>query len=90
MSNAATKRRLIQELLNAERMPELLRDSFANYVLQTALDSAESNVFVVVWFLVATHRLPLTSFPVIRNDQATLGSIEEYTSRKALLQQVVS
>jgi hypothetical protein len=33
---------LIEELLNKTRLEKLLRDSFANYVVQTALDYAES------------------------------------------------
>jgi hypothetical protein len=36
-----TRKALIAELLNRNRLEKLLRDSFANYVVQTALDYAE-------------------------------------------------
>ncbi|CED84004.1 arm repeat-containing protein [Phaffia rhodozyma] len=36
-----TRKILISELLNRNRLEKLLRDSFANYVVQTALDYAE-------------------------------------------------
>ncbi|KAK9717865.1 hypothetical protein K7432_005894 [Basidiobolus ranarum] len=36
-----TRRGLIKELLNPEQLEKLLRDSFANYVVQTALDYAD-------------------------------------------------
>lgn len=36
-----TRKILIAELLNRNRLEKLLRDSFANYVVQTALDYAE-------------------------------------------------
>ena len=33
--------KMMEEMLNAEEMEKMLRDSYANYVVQTALDSAE-------------------------------------------------
>ncbi|KAG8931701.1 hypothetical protein FRC02_002352 [Tulasnella sp. 418] len=38
-----TRRMLIEELLNRTRLEKLLRDSFGNYCVQTALDYAEPN-----------------------------------------------
>lgn len=37
-----TRAKLIEELLHKSRLEKLLRDSFANYVIQTALDYADS------------------------------------------------
>lgn len=37
---AAIKEKLISELMDEKHLPKLLRDSFANYVIQTALDNA--------------------------------------------------
>lgn len=39
--DAATRRQLVEELLNRARLEKLLRDSFANYVVQTALDYSD-------------------------------------------------
>jgi len=36
-----TRKALIEELLNRSRLEKLLRDSFGNYCVQTALDYAE-------------------------------------------------
>ncbi|KDN49895.1 ARM repeat-containing protein [Tilletiaria anomala UBC 951] len=41
VSEQATKKQLIEELINRTRLEKLLRDSFANYVVQTALDYAD-------------------------------------------------
>ncbi|KAJ9081419.1 hypothetical protein DSO57_1014717 [Entomophthora muscae] len=38
-----TRRHLIQELLNRERLDLLIRDSYANYVVQTCLEFAEKD-----------------------------------------------
>ncbi|KAK4986171.1 hypothetical protein LTR66_007948 [Elasticomyces elasticus] len=37
-----TKRLLIEEMLNSSELEKLLRDSFANYVVQTAMDYADN------------------------------------------------
>ena len=42
MAEADTRRHLIEEMANRARLEKLLRDSYANYVVQTALDYAES------------------------------------------------
>lgn len=39
---------LIEELLNRTRLEKLLRDSFGNYCVQTALDYAEPSQRAVV------------------------------------------
>ncbi|KAI0218586.1 hypothetical protein L0F63_004795 [Massospora cicadina] len=39
----ATRRQLIEELLNRERFDLLIRDSYANYVVQTCLEFAEKD-----------------------------------------------
>lgn len=39
--DASTRRQLVEELLNRARLEKLLRDSFANYVVQTALDYSD-------------------------------------------------
>lgn len=39
----STRKMLIEELLNRTRLEKLLRDSFGNYCVQTALDYAEPN-----------------------------------------------
>lgn len=41
VSDVNTRRLLVEELLNRARLEKLLRDSFANYVVQTALDYSE-------------------------------------------------
>lgn len=41
VADATGRRAIIDELLNKQRLERLLRDSFANYVVQTALDYAE-------------------------------------------------
>ncbi|RPA84704.1 ARM repeat-containing protein [Ascobolus immersus RN42] len=41
VSEPPTKKRLIEEMLDTSELERLLRDSFANYVIQTALESAE-------------------------------------------------
>ena len=41
MSEPETRRRLMEEMLNKSKLERLLRDSYANYVVQTALDYAE-------------------------------------------------
>ncbi|KXS15099.1 ARM repeat-containing protein [Gonapodya prolifera JEL478] len=41
VADPETRRSLVDELLNKERLDKLLRDSYANYVVQTALDSAD-------------------------------------------------
>lgn len=43
-----TRKVLIAELLNRNRLEKLLRDSFANYVVQTALDYAEPGQRILV------------------------------------------
>ncbi|ORY01716.1 ARM repeat-containing protein [Basidiobolus meristosporus CBS 931.73] len=43
VSKPETRKGLIDELLNRETLDKLLRDSFGNYVVQTALDYAEAN-----------------------------------------------
>ncbi|GME56648.1 Pumilio domain-containing protein [Neofusicoccum parvum] len=42
VSNAETKRGLIEELLAQGELEKLIRDSYANYVVQTALDYADA------------------------------------------------
>ncbi|KAF9634045.1 hypothetical protein BFW01_g4940 [Lasiodiplodia theobromae] len=42
VSNAETKRHLIEELLTPGELEKLIRDSYANYVVQTALDYADA------------------------------------------------
>ncbi|PWN50079.1 ARM repeat-containing protein, partial [Violaceomyces palustris] len=41
VSDPSIRKQLIEELLNRSRLEKLLRDSFANYVVQTSLDYAE-------------------------------------------------
>ena len=41
VSEPGTRKQLIAELLNRQRLEKLLRDSFANYVVQTSLDYAD-------------------------------------------------
>ncbi len=41
VSDPSIRRQLIAELLNRQRLEKLLRDSFANYVVQTSLDYAD-------------------------------------------------
>ncbi|ORX86626.1 ARM repeat-containing protein [Basidiobolus meristosporus CBS 931.73] len=41
VADPETRKGLIEELLNPEQLEKLLRDSFANYVVQTALDYAD-------------------------------------------------
>lgn len=43
VSNASLRRQLIEELLDRQRLESLLRDSYANYVVQTALDYADAD-----------------------------------------------
>jgi hypothetical protein len=38
-----TRRHLVEEMVNKAQLEKLLRDSYANYVVQTALDFAEPN-----------------------------------------------
>ena len=38
MSSIDKRKLLIDELLNQQKLEQLLRDSFANYVVQTALE----------------------------------------------------
>ena len=54
MSAAPLKVQLIEELHNPERLEKLLRDSYANYVVQTALDFAEPSqrIKVILFYLV--------------------------------------
>ena len=40
VSEPSTKKRLIEEMLDASELERLLRDSFANYVIQTAVSVA--------------------------------------------------
>lgn len=42
VAEPSTRAKLIEELLHKSRLEKLLRDSFANYVVQTALDYADS------------------------------------------------
>jgi len=42
VAESDTRKCLIDELLNRDRLDKLLRDSYANYVVQTALDYADS------------------------------------------------
>ncbi|KAL1917259.1 uncharacterized protein VTP21DRAFT_4915 [Calcarisporiella thermophila] len=41
VADAVTKNALLEELLNRQRLESLLRDSYGNYVVQTALDHAD-------------------------------------------------
>ena len=41
VSDPSIRKQLIEELLNRSRLEKLLRDSFANYVVQTSLDYAD-------------------------------------------------
>ncbi|MCO5585257.1 hypothetical protein L7F22_039190 [Adiantum nelumboides] len=41
VSEPGVRKQLIEELLNRQRLEKLLRDSFANYVVQTSLDYAD-------------------------------------------------
>ncbi|KAN0060726.1 hypothetical protein ACQY0O_007384 [Thecaphora frezii] len=41
VSDPSIRKQLIEELLNRSKLEKLLRDSFANYVVQTALDYAD-------------------------------------------------
>ncbi|CCF51344.1 uncharacterized protein UHO2_04163 [Ustilago hordei] len=61
VSEPGVRKQLIEELLNRTRLEKLLRDSFANYVVQTSLDYAD-----------AVQRMRLVEcirpiLPVIRN-----------------------
>ncbi|KAI9774911.1 MAG: hypothetical protein M1840_000127 [Geoglossum simile] len=42
VAEAATKRQMIEEMLNPHELEKMLRDSYANYVVQTAMDWADS------------------------------------------------
>ena len=42
-SDSNTSRIMIEEMLNANELEKMLRDSFANYVVQTALDYADTD-----------------------------------------------
>eukprot|EP00842_Homolaphlyctis_polyrhiza_P006345 jgi/Hompol1/6711/HPOL_001642-RA len=48
VASADTRALLIDELLSKERLDKLLRDSYANYVVQTALDYADSPQRIVL------------------------------------------
>ncbi len=41
MADPETKGRMINELLNPDKLESLLKDLYANYVIQTALDCAD-------------------------------------------------
>ena len=41
MAETAARRVLIEEISSQDRLEKLLRDSYANYVVQTALDCAD-------------------------------------------------
>ncbi|KAG8924489.1 hypothetical protein FRC01_011433 [Tulasnella sp. 417] len=56
-----TRKMLIEELLNRTRLEKLLRDSFGNYCVQTALDYAEPNQRAVL----VDYIRPI--LPLIRN-----------------------
>ncbi|KAG8947135.1 hypothetical protein FRC04_010986 [Tulasnella sp. 424] len=56
-----TRKMLIEELLNRTRLEKLLRDSFGNYCVQTALDYAEPNQRAVL----VEYIRPI--LPLIRN-----------------------
>lgn len=43
VADPVMRRTLIEELIDQDRLEKLLRDAFANYVVQTALDYAESS-----------------------------------------------
>ncbi|KAJ3387772.1 hypothetical protein HDU92_001786 [Lobulomyces angularis] len=43
VSEPETRKYLIEEMINMERLDKLLMDSYANYVVQTALDFAENH-----------------------------------------------
>ena len=45
-----TRKALIEELLNRSRLEKLLRDSFGNYCVQTALDYSEPSQRALVGF----------------------------------------
>jgi hypothetical protein len=54
-----TRKLLIEELLNRSRLEKLLRDSFGNYCVQTALDYAEPSQRMLVSHLCTIWQLPL-------------------------------
>ncbi|KAH0537041.1 hypothetical protein FGG08_006139 [Glutinoglossum americanum] len=43
VAEASTKRQMIEEMLNPHELEKMLRDSYANYVVQTAMDWADSD-----------------------------------------------
>ena len=49
VSSPSMRMLLINELLNLEKLESLLRDSFANYVVQTALDYAAPEQRIMVF-----------------------------------------
>jgi hypothetical protein len=54
-----TRKLLIEELLNRSRLEKLLRDSFGNYCVQTALDYAEPSQRMLVSRLCTIRQFPL-------------------------------
>lgn len=58
---------MIEELHNPERLEKLLRDSYANYVVQTALDFADAKQRAKVFWLMQLISCIRPILPAIRN-----------------------
>lgn len=72
-----SKDMLIEEMLNPSELDRLLRDSFANYVIQTALDYANPHMKVRLIDAIRPHIPGIRSTPYGRRIQAKIAATEE-------------
>ena len=85
MADPETKNRLISELLNMDKLESMLKDLYANYVIQTALDcsdplqrnkvgyspSSSPKLNFSSWLTVLNPCYPLFAIPLLANEFRT-------------------
>lgn len=78
-ASEGTRNRLIEEMLQPNELREMLRDSFANYVVQTAMDYADEETKVALFDLIRPMMPNIRHTPYGRRIQ---GKIQEYDARR--------
>ncbi|KAF2145947.1 uncharacterized protein K452DRAFT_103838 [Aplosporella prunicola CBS 121167] len=78
VSDEETKRMLIEELLQPNEIEKLIRDSYANYVIQTALDYADAPTKIR---LVEAIRPMLPSIRQTPYGRRILSKVQEFDNR---------
>ncbi|GAM83674.1 hypothetical protein ANO11243_016620 [Dothideomycetidae sp. 11243] len=79
-ANEDTRRRLVSEMLHPLELQKMLRDSFANYVVQTAIDYSDEETKAALFDLIRPILPNIRGTPYGRRIQT---KIQEYDARRA-------